>query len=89
MSLLADDWQPRYRIESCEFPNLHAVHLVVYGILQDGVSSSSIIDGFGKSVGEFLRARVVDLPVGLVGMEDERAVSQKRNGVLSSASARK
>jgi hypothetical protein len=57
---------------------------------KDDVSSSSIIDGFGKSVGEFLRARVVDLPVGLVGMEDERrAVSQKRNGVLSSASARK
>ena len=52
---------------------------IVYRVLRDGVSSSNIIDGFGKSVGEFLRTRVVNLPLGLVTMEDQRrAVAQKR-----------
>ncbi|KAH8670322.1 hypothetical protein BGZ60DRAFT_33365 [Tricladium varicosporioides] len=71
-SLLADDYKPQYRVERFEAPNLHAVHFVVYGILQEGVSSSSIIDGFAKSFGEFVRARVVDLPRCLVDEEQER-----------------
>jgi hypothetical protein len=76
--LLVDDWQPNYRVERCEFGNLHAAHLVVCEILQDSVSSSRIIDGFGKSVGE-LCARVIDLPLGLGAMEDQRRVAaQKR-----------
>ncbi|WYZ33870.1 hypothetical protein EsH8_I_000146 [Colletotrichum jinshuiense] len=72
MELLGDDWHDRYVVERCEFPGLWAVHFVVKGILQDGVSSSSVLDGFAKSMGEFLRARVVDLPVGLVKLEHER-----------------
>ncbi|KAH8656758.1 hypothetical protein BGZ61DRAFT_320203, partial [Ilyonectria robusta] len=60
------DWDERYSVERCEFPHLHAVHLVIKGILQDGVSSSSVLDGFGKSISEFLRARVVELPGDLV-----------------------
>lgn len=72
ISLLGDDWDPKYTVERCEFPNLHAVHFVIKGILQDGVSSSSVLDGFGKSVGEFLRARVVELPGELVEGEERR-----------------
>ncbi|KAI0174485.1 hypothetical protein BJ166DRAFT_512261 [Pestalotiopsis sp. NC0098] len=80
IALLGDDWDKKYAIERCEFPLLHAVHFVVKGILQDGVSSSSILDGFGKSFGEFLRARHVDIPVALVQWEDElRARSRKRH----------
>jgi hypothetical protein len=46
---------------------------------KDGVSSSNIIDGFGKSVDEFLCARVVDSPLGLDAIEDQRrAAAQKR-----------
>ncbi len=70
--LLGDDYAAAYAVERCEFPNLRAVHFVVRGMLQEGVSSSSIIDGFGKSVGEFLRARAVDLPAALVAVEDAR-----------------
>ncbi|CAM1505001.1 Fc.00g106380.m01.CDS01 [Cosmosporella sp. VM-42] len=70
IELLADDWDPKYSVERCEFPNLNAVHFVIKGILQDGVSSSSVLDGFGKSIGEFLRARVVELPEKLVEVED-------------------
>lgn len=72
MGLLGDDWSPAYRVERFEAPNLWAVHFVVYGILQEGVSSSSVIDGFAKSFGEFLRARIVDLPVDLLRDEQQR-----------------
>ena len=81
MELLGDDWHDGYKIERCEFSSLWAVHFVVKGILQDGVSSSSVLDGFAKSVGEFLRARVVDLPVDLVKREDERR--RKAVGIAS------
>jgi len=60
-SLLGKEYKG-YRIERFEAPSLFAVHFVTYGILQDGVSSSSLLDGFGKSHGEFLRAREVDIP---------------------------
>ena len=60
--LLGNDYKSEYRIERCEMAKIRAVHFVVYGILEDGVSSSSLIDGFAKSFGEFIRARQVELP---------------------------
>lgn len=72
IDLLGDDWDDRYSVERCEFPELWAVHFVVKGILQEGVSSSSVLDGFGKSFGEFLRARHVELPRNLVEKETVR-----------------
>lgn len=72
IELLADEWNDKFSVERCEFSNLWAVHFVVKGFLQDGVSSSSILDGFAKSFGEFLRARHVDLPKELVRLEDQR-----------------
>ncbi|ESK96349.1 duf1446 domain containing protein [Moniliophthora roreri MCA 2997] len=61
--LLGRDYKPEYRIERFEMPHIRAVHFVTYGILQSGVSSSSVVDGLAKSFGEFIRARVVDIPV--------------------------
>ncbi|KAI1267070.1 DUF1446-domain-containing protein [Xylariaceae sp. FL1019] len=81
--LLGNDWDEKYTVERCEFANLWAVHFVVKGILQEGVSSSSIIDGFAKSFGEFLRARHVDLPVEYVEKEQGKrrdAVSKAGRG---------
>lgn len=72
IELLAGDWDDNYVVERCEFRELWAVHFVVKGILQMGVSSSSILDGFAKSFGEFLRARHVDLPVRLLRLAEER-----------------
>ncbi|KAJ3549814.1 hypothetical protein NM208_g317 [Fusarium decemcellulare] len=43
--LLGDDWRPEFSIERVEFPNIFAVHFVVYGILGRGVSSSKRLDG--------------------------------------------
>ncbi|KAI0127128.1 hypothetical protein BJ170DRAFT_702604 [Xylariales sp. AK1849] len=68
--LLGNDWHERYTVERCEFANLQAVHFVVKGILQEGVSSSSILDGFGKSFGEFSRVRHVEIPVKLLKQEE-------------------
>jgi hypothetical protein len=49
-----------------EFPLLGAVHFVVHGNLGSGGSSNGRLDALGKSVGEYLRARHVDVPPGLV-----------------------
>ncbi|ESK91393.1 duf1446 domain containing protein [Moniliophthora roreri MCA 2997] len=61
--LVGKDYKPEYRIERFEMPHIRAVHFVTYGILEGGVSSSSIVDQLAKSFGEFIRARHVDLPV--------------------------
>ena len=50
------------RIERYELPNLLALNFVVRGLLGEGVSSSSRTDPQAKSLGEFLRARWVEVP---------------------------
>jgi hypothetical protein len=49
-----------------ELPNLLALNFVVVGLLGEGVSSSTRVDPQAKGLGEWLRARVVDLPVELL-----------------------
>jgi hypothetical protein len=53
------------RVERHHFPNLRSLNFVVHGLLDEGVAASSRIDGQAKSLGEWLRARVVDVPVDL------------------------
>ena len=60
--LLGDEWKPHFRVERCEFEHLWAVHFVISGILDEGVSSTPRLDPFAKSIGEFLRARFAELP---------------------------
>ncbi|MFF5264894.1 acyclic terpene utilization AtuA family protein [Actinomadura viridis] len=43
-------------------PALRAVNFVVEGLLQEGVSASTRFDPQGKALGEWLRARLVDVP---------------------------
>lgn len=43
-------------------PNLRAINFVVHGLLQEGVAASTRNDAQAKSLGEWLRARVVDVP---------------------------
>jgi hypothetical protein len=47
-------------------PNLNAVNFVVRGLLGEGVASSTRPDAQAKSLGEFVRARSVDIPVALL-----------------------
>ncbi|KAJ4265317.1 hypothetical protein NW762_004602 [Fusarium torreyae] len=64
--LLGKDWRDTFFIERVEFPHIHAVHFVVYGILGRGVSSSSRLDGFGKGFADYFRDKVVEFPVSLL-----------------------
>ncbi len=47
----------RYRL-----PAIRSLKFVLHGLLQEGVADSTRQDGEAKSLGEWLRARVVDLP---------------------------
>jgi hypothetical protein len=53
-------------IRRFELPNLRALNFVVVGLLGEGVASSTRPDPQAKGLGEYLRSRVVDLPVELL-----------------------
>ncbi len=53
------------------FANLRALNFVVVGLLGEGVASSTRPDPQAKGLGEYLRSRVVDIPVGLVADRPE------------------
>jgi hypothetical protein len=46
--------------------NIRSVNFVIHGLLGEGVSSSTRPDPQAKSLGEWLRARVVDIPASLL-----------------------
>ena len=52
-------------VERYELPNLRALNFVVKGLLGEGVASSVRYDPQAKGLGEYVRSRVVDLPIGL------------------------
>ncbi len=54
IELLGTEYKKEYQVERFEMPNLLAVHFVVKGILEGGVSSTYRLDGLAKSFGEFL-----------------------------------
>lgn len=45
-----------------ELPNLRALNFVLHGLLGDGVASSTRFDPQAKALGEWLRAREVEIP---------------------------
>ena len=53
-------------VERHAFPNLRALNFVVVGLLGEGVASSTRPDPQAKGLGEYLRSRLVDLPVHLI-----------------------
>ena len=54
-------------VERYELPGLRAVNFVIEGLLGEGVAASTRLDPQAKSLGEWLRARVVDVPRELLG----------------------
>jgi hypothetical protein len=56
-----------------ELPNLLALNFVVEGLLGEGVSSSVRFDPQAKGLGEYLRSRIVELPVELIDRDAERS----------------
>lgn len=53
-------------IERFPLPGIRSVNFVIHGLLQEGVAASTRQDGQAKSLGEWLRARVVDVPEALL-----------------------
>jgi len=56
----------QYQIDRHELPNLKALNFYIHDILGDGVSSNDRIDGQAKSMGEYLRSKVIQMPVTLI-----------------------
>jgi hypothetical protein len=49
-------------IDRYELANLRAVNFVIHGLLGEGVAASTRFDPQAKALGEWLRARIVDIP---------------------------
>ena len=56
----------RHRVTRYRLANLRALNFVIEGLLEEGVSSSSRQDRQAKGLSEWLRSRVVDVPVRLL-----------------------
>ncbi len=53
-------------VERHRLPNIFSLNFVIRGILQEGVAASTRQDGQAKGLGEWLRARHVDVPLSLL-----------------------
>ena len=55
-----------FPIDRYELANIKSLNFYIHGILQDGVSSNTRTDAQAKSLGEYLRAKLVDVPVEII-----------------------
>ena len=51
-----------FKIDRYELANIHSLNFYIHDILQDGVSSNNKIDSQAKSLGEYLRAKLIQVP---------------------------
>ena len=54
------------RVDRHRLPNIWSLNFVIHGLLGDGVAASDRQDPQAKSLGEWLRARMVEVPEGLL-----------------------
>ncbi len=55
-----------FKMDRYRFPALRSLNFVVHGLLEEGVAAATRQDGQAKSLGEWLRARHVDVPAVLL-----------------------
>ena len=55
-----------FPIDRYELTNIKSLNFYIHEILQDGVSSSTRIDAQAKSLGEYLGAKLIDVPVEII-----------------------
>ncbi|MEZ4332744.1 MAG: acyclic terpene utilization AtuA family protein [Myxococcota bacterium] len=55
-----------FPIDRHRFPALRSLNFVVHGLLEEGVAAATRQDGQAKSLGEWLRARIVEIPEALL-----------------------
>jgi hypothetical protein len=51
-----------FKIDRYELANIYSLNFYIEDILQDGVSSNNKIDSQAKSLGEYLRAKLIQVP---------------------------
>jgi len=51
-----------YEVIRYDYPNLLGVNFYLLGFLEEGIAASNKVDGQAKSLGEYLRAKVIDVP---------------------------
>jgi len=54
------------RIDRHDLPNIRALNFVIHGLLGEGVAAGTRQDPQAKGLGEWLRARHVNIPLGLI-----------------------
>jgi hypothetical protein len=54
------------KVDRHRLPAIRSLNFVIHGLLEEGVAASTRQDAQAKSLGEWLRARVVDLPQALL-----------------------
>jgi CheY-like chemotaxis protein len=54
------------QVDRHPLPALRSLNFLIHGLLEEGVAASTRQDGQAKSLGEWLRARVVDIPEALL-----------------------
>jgi hypothetical protein len=57
----------QFEVDRHRFPALRSLNFLIHGILEEGVAAATRQDGQAKSLGEWLRSRVVDIPEALLG----------------------
>lgn len=65
LKALLPDTAP-FNIIRYEFPNLLGLNFYIIGLLGEGVAASSRLDPQAKTLGEYLRAKIIDIPNSLV-----------------------
>jgi hypothetical protein len=55
-----------YEIERFELANLLAINFYIHGILGDGVAASTRSDPQAKTLGEYLRAKLIEMPESII-----------------------
>ena len=55
-----------FPIDRYELANIKSLNFYIHEILQDGVSSNTRMDAQAKSLGEYLRAKLIDVPVEII-----------------------
>ena len=61
--------RPTSPIDRYRFPKIRSLNFVIHGLLEEGVAASTRQDAQAKALGEWLRARVVPIPAGLLAAE--------------------
>lgn len=69
--LIGEDWKDDFLIERMEFTNIKAIHFVIYGILGRGSSSSALLDSLGKGFNDYIRDKVIEIPVEILAMSSK------------------